>query len=266
LNYRNIWILPLLLCGGMATAAPTADALAEYRRAGESFFMLIAEAEAGEKVARLRDAEFGRLVEALSDERRMLVEGPYSSEEIETDIEVCRIANKATMSLVLFDLKVSIARSQDQQAVMAEFNALMARNILQFQDEMTALQPFLFRCLAKQMRGLERFIASLPPEQFTDVRRSGIVKMRQGISMAYHGALSDANDPAFQESYRITVLAALAETAEVYALAMPLPERKRIADAMARSAAPENGRMGAYAAQIERAFRSEACSTLCSIE
>lgn len=266
MNRANIWLLPLLLCGGMATAAPTAEALAEYRLASERFSTRIAEAEAGDKAAQLRDAEFARLVEALSDERAMLVEGPYSSGEVETDIEICGIANKATMSLVLFDLKASIAPSQDQQALMVEFNALMVRNILEFQDEFTQLQPFLFRCLAKQLRGLEQFIASLSPEQFTDVRRGGVVKMRQAILMTFHNILTAAGDPALKESYRIAVVSALAETAETYASAVPLSGRKLLADAAARSATSGDVRFDAYATQIMRAFRSETCATLCMVE
>lgn len=259
-------MFPLLLCGNMAVAAPTAEALSEYRQAAKRFSVLIAEAEVGDKTVQLRSAEFSMLVAILSDERKILVEGPFSTEESETDIEICGLSNKAVMALMLFDLKAAITQSQDQQALITEFNALMARNILLFQDELMALQPFLFRCLAKQIRGLERFIVSLPPEQLTDVRRGGAVKMRRGILMTYFGILSAASDPAYKEGYRLTLLAALAETAESFALAMPLSERKRIADATELHLALEDKRMSAYAMQIRSAFRSEKCSTLCAIE
>lgn len=266
MSYGNIWLLPLLLYGGMATAAPTAEALADYRSASERFSTRIAEAEAGGKATQLRGGDFGALVEALSDERALLVEGPYSSGEVETDIEICGIANKTTMSLVLFDLKASLAPLQDPQARAVEFEALMTRNTLLFQDELMALQPFLFRCLAKQMRGMERFFASLPPEQFTDVRRSGLAKMRKGVLMVFQGGLSIAGEAVFSEVYRDALLSALADSAEAYASVMPLSERMKIVDMMTTSASAKHGRYGAYIERIERAFRSEACSALCAIE
>lgn len=266
MNHGNIWLLPLLLCGGMATAAPTAEALAEYRLASERFSARIAEAEAGGKAAELEGAEFGKLIEALSDERTLLVEGPYSSGEVETDIEICGIANKTIMSLVLFDLKTSIAPSQDPQAREAGLEALMTRNTLLFQDELMALQPFLFRCLAKQMRGMEQFFVSLPPEQLTDVRRGGVAKIRAGVTMIFQGGLMATGETVFSEDYRDALLSALADSAEAYASVMPLSERTRIADAVAAAASSGNRRFDAYIARIERAFRSEACSAICAIE
>ncbi len=271
MNRSALLMIPLLsflLCSGMAAAAPTAEALAGYRLASERFSTRIAEAEAeaGDKVVQLRDAEFGALIEALSDERTLLVEGPYSIDEVETDIEICGIANKTTMSLVLFDLKASITPTQDQQTRTSELEALMARNTLQFQDELMALQPFLFRCLAKQVRGMEQFFVSLPPEQFTEVRRGGVAKMRRGVLMVFQGGLLIAGETVFSEDYRDSLLSALAEVAEAYASAMPLSERTQIVDAATASPSVTHRRFGAYIAQIKRAFQSEACSAICAIE
>jgi hypothetical protein len=270
MHHKSCWIWPLLLCAGSATAAPTAEALAAYRQAGERFATRVAEAEAsdrlGDKGAQLRDAEFAALVATLSDEGAMLVEGEDSNKEIEADVEICEISNKANISLVLFDIKARVAPSQDQQALATAFNALMVRNVLQFQDEFISLQPFLLRCLAKQMRGLERFVVSLPPEQFNDVRRRGVLGLRKSVPMIFYGGLMGASETVFREDYRDSLLSTLAENADAYAAVIPLSERKKIMEMAARVASSGNARFGVYAAQIEKAFRSEACSAICALE
>lgn len=270
MNHKSLWIWPLLLCAGSAGGAPAAEALTAYRQAGERFAMRVAEAEAGDmvsdKVARLRGAEFAALVATLSDEGAMLMKDENYNTEIETIAEICGISNKAIMSLVLFDLKANVAPSQDQQALAMAFNALMLRNVLQFQDEFISLQPFLFRCLAKEMRDLERFIVSLPPEQFNDVRRRGVLGLRKAVPMIFYGGLMGASETAFRNDYRESLLSVLAENADAYASVVPLSEREKIVELAARVMSSENGRFSAYAAQIDKAFRSETCSAICAIE
>jgi hypothetical protein len=261
-----IWILPLLAWSGIAASAPPVEILNAYREAASRFSSLIAEAEAGKKASQLRSPEFEKLVGILSDEQTMLVAGTDPKEGIGADLEVCGIVNKAVASLALFDLKDNIAKTEDQQKLMSDFNGMMNRNVLMFQDELKALQPFLFRCMAKAIPKLERFVASLDREQLTDVRRGGVVKMREGILMTFDGGLAAANDATLREDYRSALLSVLAETAEAYASVMKLPERKKIAEAMGSAALSGDERYKPYLILIARAFRSEECSAICKIQ
>jgi hypothetical protein len=265
-NHRTIWILPLLAWSGMAASAPTAKAMNEYREAANRFSSLVAEAEAGEKTSQLRSPEFEKIVAILSDEQAMLVASTDVKQEMEADLEVCGIASKAVASLMMFDLKENIAKIEGQQKLMSDFDAMMNRNVLIFQDELKELQPFLFRCIAKAIPSLDRFLASLEREQLTDVRRGGVVKMREGILMTFDSGLAGANDTTIQEDYRSAMLSVLAETAEAYASVMKLPERKKISDAIGPAALSADERYKPYLILIARAFRSEECSAICEIQ
>ena len=262
----------LLLCCGMAHAEPTEETLAEYRQAGVRFSQLVADAEASDdirtesKVSVLRTAEFSALVEVLSDEGRLPAANPDSIADIEIPLEICGTSNKAVMALVLFDLKANASSMRDVEPVMA-LEALMRRNTLAFQRELTRMQPFLLRCLASQMEGVGLFLESLPAEQLTDVRRGGVRKMRGGISMTYQGTLNLVHDPAIPDAYREVILATMAELAAAYADVIPLSERKFIVDATVRAASTNHPRFSDYVTKIEQAFRSLPCSSfLCGIE
>ncbi|MEQ1513889.1 MAG: hypothetical protein ABL934_14570 [Lysobacteraceae bacterium] len=263
---RMIWMLPLMAWSGIVVSAPPAKALAEYREAASRFSSLVVEAEAGKKVSQLRSPEFEKLVEVLSDEKMMLASAATPEDDIEVDLEICGIANRVVMSLATFDLRENVAKAEDQREILSDFNAMMTRNILMFQDELKTLQPFLIRCLAKAVPGVNRFLTSLDPEQLTDVRRRGAVKMREGSLMTYRGAFAATNDTILAEDYRRAMLSVLAETAEAYASIMPLPERRKIAETAGSAALSGDDRYQAYLVSIERAFRSEECTTICKIE
>ena len=266
MNRRMIWVLPLLAWSGIAASAPPAKALSEYREAASRFSSLVAEAEAGEKVPQLRSPEFKKLVEILSDEQTMLAASTEPEDDIEADLELCGITNNVIVSLALFDIRGNVPKTEDQQKLMSNFEVMMSRNLLIFQDELKELQPFLIRCLAKAVSKVDRFLGSLDPDQLTDIRRRGVVKMRKGILMTYSGGLAAANDTTLREDYATALLSVLAETAEAYASMMPLPERKKIAEAAGSAALSKDEQYQAYLISIARAFRSEGCSTICKIE
>lgn len=261
-------MLSLLAWSGIVSSAPPAEVLREYREAASRFSSLVAEAEAGEKVAQLRSPEFKKLVEILSDEQTMLAASAEPENDVEADLELCGITNNAIVSLAIFDIRGNIPKTDDQQESMSNFKVMMSRNLLVFQDELKELQPFLIRCLAKAVSKVDRFLGSLDPDQLTDVRRRGVVKMRTGILMTYSSGLAIANDTgtAFRVDYRKVFLSVLAETAETYASMMPLPERKKIAEAAGLAVLSGDEQYQAYLISIARAFRSEGCSTICKIE
>jgi len=49
-----------------------------------------------------------------------------------------------------------------------------------FQNELERLQPFLFRCVATEIPLLTQFAQSLKPEEFTDIRGTGLKNARNG--------------------------------------------------------------------------------------
>ena len=256
----------LLLSGGNAIAAPSAADLQAFNDAGARLLALIKDAESARKADALRTPEAKNLIQRLSDESRMLNGLPYAATNLGTIIDICEVVNRASVSLMLFDAKEQIDPKANPEQTSAALVPLMQRNILQFQNELKELQPFLLRCLAKQIPAISEFIASLKPEEITEVRRNGLARMRFGVLQVFGGAFNAVNDEQYKPDYRLALLSALAETADVFVTITQLSVRKQMADAAAESARRANPPYKAHLERVSVIFRDQSCGILCSIQ
>jgi hypothetical protein len=255
-----------LLFGANAIAAPSAADLQSFNDAGARLLVLIADAEAARKVDALRTPEAKNLIQRLSDEGRMLSGPPYTATNLGTILEICEVVNKASVSLLLFEAKAQIDPKANPEQVNAALMPLMKGNSLQFQNELKELQPFLLRCLAKQIPAISQFMASLQPEEITEVRRNGLARMRLGVLQVFAGAFDAVNDAQYKADYRLALLSALAETADIFVTITQLSVRKQIADAAAESARGANSPFKVYLERVSVAFRDQSCGVLCSMQ
>jgi len=193
-----ISVTALLLLVTLLSVVAHANDLADYLRASQEFQELVALAAKEGRVPRLMDRNAANLILVLSDSKRYLHETTYEVKDLRLLADVCGKATAAVMLYALFDLGNAIDRKADATRIALQVAQLMERNVERFQDELQHLQPFLLRCWAKQIPLLNDFIVSLPPAEFTDVRRAGIQGARQGaadvaasMSAVVHGRLRD---------------------------------------------------------------------------
>lgn len=262
--HRLTWMYITLLFSSTAMSALNSTDLSTYRNASTQLAVLIASAQNGMKAPQLKTAEVMKLVQTISDEERLLKADAYSVAEMGDLLDICAIANQASVSFLLFDLKANINPNASPQQVADSLIPLMKSNVLAFQDELKELQPFLLRCLAKEVSPMTKFLASLKPADYTEIRRQGLAKMRSGLVQVYAGALQTANDPDVRDDYRIALLSALAETSVAFASVLELPVRKQIRDAMTFAAASTTGQYKLYLDRIADALSDERCDGLCA--
>jgi hypothetical protein len=263
---KAFWQTVMLLWSSTALCAPSADALAGYKDAGARLAALIASAQDAKERQQLKTPEVMSLVATISDEARMLGTGAHSMAELGTLMEICDVANKASMSLTLFDLKSHLDPKGTAQQQQAAVIPLMNSNTLAFQDELKELQPFLFRCLASQVPPLTEFILSLKPADFTAVRREGLLGARSGLMQIYVGALRVGSEGQVRDDYRHAVLEALAETAATFASIVELPTRRKVHEAMLVAASKATGPDKLHLTRIATAFGDVRCDSLCAIQ
>lgn len=249
---------PVLLC------SPSAADLAVYKQTGERLVSLIEAAQAERGVPQLKTTEVMDLIRGMSEESRILRRGSYPESEVGTLIEVCGLANKVSVSLVLFELNEHISAGASQAETRAKVFALMHRNTLTFQDELQVIQPFLLRCLAKQLSAVSQFAASLSAEEITDVRRQGLATMRSGLTQLYVGVVVTANDARYSDAFRLSLLTALAETSGVFASAIELPVRRQLHETARIAASQSDQPYKRLLSRIVRALSRESCEELCA--
>jgi hypothetical protein len=263
---KAYWQCVLLLWSSPAFCAPSADDLAAHRDAGARLAALIAKAQDAKQLQQLKTPEVMSLVKTISDEERMLGTGTYSMAEIGTLMQICDVANKASMSLTLFDLRSHVDPKGTAQQIQAAMIPLMNSNTLAFQDELKEIQPFLFRCLAKEVAPMTAFTLSLKPSEFSPARRQGLLGARSGLMQVYVGALQAGKEGQVRDDYRAATLAALAETAATFASIVELSTRRKIHEATLDAASKATGPDKLHLTRIATAFGDETCEGLCAIQ
>lgn len=265
MNCKIPWMCMALFCGSTALCAPSPVDLAAYQNAGARLLTLIATAEEKGQVAELRTPEFMRLVKIVSDEERVLRKDPYPINELGSLFDTCDVANRVSVSLSLFGLKGRLDPKKTGQEMQAAIVSLANSNIVAFQDELKEVQPFLLRCMAKEVQPMTQFMSSLKPAEFTEVRRQGLVQSRSGLLQVYAGALQVANDATYRDEYRISLLAALAESSAHFASVMELHTRRELRDATRIAAFKATGAYKVHLVHIGQALSNETCDGLCAI-
>ncbi len=258
-------VFVILVWSSQVFCEPSSADLAAHKEAGARLTSLIQKAQDSSQVSQLKSPTVMSLVKVISNEARILKSDPYTSAELGTLLDICEVANRASMSLILFDLKAHLNETMTQSQIQAEAFALMNRNTAMFQNELKELQPFLIRCLAKEVQPMTQFMTSLKPADFTDVRRQGLAQARSGIYKIYAGALQISNETTYREDFRIALLVVLAETSDRFVSMFQLPERKQLYDSMKISASRASGSYKVYLTRIANSLSIDTCEGLCAL-
>lgn len=230
--------------------------------ASKSLANLLADAQQGGKVKQLRNAEFQAVVAELSDKKYL--DAIYWQQDVSRLMDICGKSNEAVVSISLFDLKSAMHSKSTKEDVQAAVVQISTKNTVEFQGELTMLQPFLIACMAKAMPLMAEFFVSLPSDQMTDVRRAGLIQMRGGLLSVYFSALQAASQTQLRQSYRLALMQSLAENSAAYAATMQLAVRKSIVDAVqsVRPVAPPE--FSAYLNTISKEMSIKKCDGLCA--
>lgn len=260
--FRGLCIAFLLVLAGHATAA---DDVAVYSEAGKKLAALVAKAEKADDAKLLQTEETNQLVTVLSDEQRFLQKRNYSKDQLGDVLQLCGTSNKAVMSLALFHLKGSIDPKANQKVIAQQVAALMEKNVKRFGRYLEHLQPFMIRCMARQVSPMSDFMASLAPQEMTAVRRKGLEQARNGFAQLIIGVLKNSNDARYNKTYRLAIIKALAESAPELVSTLPIKMRSRIQSVATAGSDSVSADFTPYMKQIYQALDSKECKGLCAI-
>ncbi len=254
----------IALASGQADAQNPTQRAQAYLDAGAQLDQRIARQATQKHMPRITEPETAALLAVLSDRDRFLESAPYGVGDIGELMAICGEANRVTMAYALSGLKEQMDGTADAEAITRQMVQLMARNIQSYQPELEQLQPFLLRCLARQVQPMADFMATLPAQELTPVRMAGLQQLRGGLMNAYAGHLQSVDNPALSMSYRTRLLGALAENSPLFAAALLPASRQHIAQA-ARALldkAPADSRADLQAIAV--AMDTTDCTGLCT--
>jgi len=227
-----------LLCANHASAeAP--PGLGRFIAAAKRFEELQKVAQAKNTMPRLSDPEVRDLLRTLSDADGLFGTARYDKNDMLVVLDACGRGNRITMAYNFNGLSGVLDKSDSRDVMTSKVMSLQLRNAATFQDEEISLHAFQLRCFAKLEPIMKDFVSSLPPAEWTDIRRQGLEKVRQGIVGMFHGGLmmlGIGNGPVKPENQALMVkpenqalmVSALAETAPTFVEMIPVAQRKSI--------------------------------------
>jgi hypothetical protein len=242
-------------------AAPSAS---DYLITAKTFQALQAKATDVASMPRASDPGMKEMLGVLSDER-MFTERKYTQADFSTLLDVCGAANTHNMAYILFDMKTKVTERSDFMKMATQIRELSERNTVTFQEELSALQPFLIRCMASQIALIEEFWDSLSSKDRTDIRKNGAIQARQGIVNIYVGLLSSLQLEKISDANRHKHARALSDSAQVFAQMISLQQRSAIRTGVKEVQPKVGAEYQKYLDQIVQAMDQKRCGSLCAL-
>lgn len=238
--------------------------------ASRAFAEKVSTAAQQHAMPRLTDADAAPLITTWSDHRRFLDGHEFTPGEMNGLIEMCHTANQIHVAYALYDLNRRVDRSSQLPGVAKQTGDVIMQNTYAFQQELALIQPFLVRCMAKQLVPLASMLNGLTPqsraEQLTDTRLARMRGMLGGLSSNYVGMFALLRDEQLSAAYKLAMLEALADVATAAQAAMSLGVRKQVLTELTALDPAVKASFGKYLDQIALAMRNTTCDGLCAIQ
>lgn len=257
---RLFSLLLAALCGVTALPAGARD-FSSYLAASKAVL-------AKRELPRLKDPMGAVLLDIVGDSAQFLDGTPFTQDEMMPLMEVCTTANQLNVTYMLHGLQQVMANvdKSDEQAVKAALQGMAARNVVEYQDELAILLPFTHRCQARMAPLMVKFLADLPPEELTDVRKAGARQVQNGAYSSYAAYLIAISGTGIREANMRRLSSAMAEVAPAYASILTLPLRRQLRDQVVAAKAKAQGEFADDLSKVIQAMESDSCNAMCSLQ
>jgi hypothetical protein len=177
--------------------------------------------------------------------------------------EVCAPINAAAVKHMFVGTSALKNKGLSQADLAQTLSRAMQQNAQTYENEIVRLTAANLNCTTAHLPFLERFVESLPPGEFTPVRRDRLEKMGRGLGNAVFGLASQSLVPGSSpENSRMAMDVALRHAPKVISIASP-SYRKLLVAQMAmiegRIAAP----LRSDFVQLKSILNETSCTSLC---
>lgn len=254
------------LFGLFIIRSANADEFTQYADVSLEFNQLVAKTAAQHKMPRLSDPVVTTLITTMSDHRRFLNVHDFSVSVLGEVMSMCQTATRVSVSYLLFDLDKHIDKTnQNPIEITRRTSDVAASNAVTYQDEITPILSFQYRCLAKVVPLLSTFVATLKPEEFTATRRDGLIQARRGAFTSFVGVIQTATETAISLHNRRLMFDVMAEVTPFYSQILDLPSRKQILEHLNSRAGSIPKEFSDQYQQVVKDLGSTTCEALCRL-
>lgn len=244
-----------------------AQQVAEYQSISRQFFEQRDRLASKREMPRLTDVNSASVISALADKSRFLDTLGDKKESLTDLMGICAEAARITVAYSFFDLANQVDLSTaSRDELKRKMHDVMLANTRRFQPELGLLQPFVIRCLAKQIAPTSELVNGFKPEELTAVRLDGLRKLRVGIANTYIRMLADASDDGLGDQYRSSIFDVLAETSETLQAVLQPKERQQVIQSLRSLPVGIQVSFESKLKAIEVAMSHNECADLCMIK
>ena len=147
----------------------------------------------------------------------------------------------------------------------AEIRALTS-NVIAYQDELAFTQRFAISCLGAVTEATANYVVSMNPGDWTEARKSGVRRMRDGAAALYANVAVTAVSRGHMRPANLSlVLDAMISQADVVAAAIQPSDRIKVQNAIDAAASSVSPETQAKLEAIRKAMSRKDCSGLCAV-
>lgn len=242
----------LCLLGFAARAEVPANGPAYMDAAYASVETMIAGLSAKQPaMPRLADPVDGKVLADAWNEPAILGAKPYGAADIPALLGIVQKQTRILQAYTLF--------SPDRKPPDS------ARNVVEFQDELTRTHVFLLKAAAASMQAINNFASQLGAEDKTDARLKGMRQMRLGLQEIVSGAAQALRNPALRPSNQLLIAKALADNAADIVAGTTPPARQALAASLQVAQAILKPDAKKAVGDFTQLLSTAACAGLCQL-
>jgi hypothetical protein len=267
-NISKIFLAALMLAFAAPAAAETE--MDKYFAAGKRFEALQAEAAKKGALPRLSDPAVAETLAIISNKSGTFGSAAFPMNKEAMDRDVCGVANKvqAAYGMSLLGLEALVKEKKvppkdDPDSIANIMHELMNRNLITYQDEIFPLLAFGANCFSASLPLLIDFVAKLPSEQMTEIRRQGIVKGRNGVNELVTGAMAILLEPRYSEENKIIQLKSALRNLPVLSGMLTLKDRAQLIVNIEATLPTIPKAHQAEVAELAKVLSDQKCEGLC---
>lgn len=253
----------VLLAAGIGPAA--SHDLASYKRASDQFAKLSALSQSQHRMPSWSEPEAASVLKVMTDERRFLDAEKYTPADVNSLLETCEMARRASLAYYLFDAAIAPEHKGDASKITAVKQEVAKRKLIAYQNEAFALLAFQQHCFGLSLTFMAERAQTQASAQLSQQQRDGVAQIRLGAVQGLLGAVQMARINDISAANRHKLFASMALTASNYAQTLDVRTRGevRVYFQQLRATLPQEFHV--YLDEIGKELASSSCTGMCSL-
>lgn len=249
------YVLPTVILALLiqpASAGLADGALNNLKAASGQFEALLKEEAARTSPPRLTDEKAKPVFGVLFDDTKILGSHPYTSAEVEPLLTVFGGYFGMTKSYLGFR--------------NAQGTNNIADNEFEYQNELSKLAEEMVKTSGAVSEALDDYVKTTPADQISEDRKSGLARMRTGVSQVVSGVITLLQNPRYSAENKLLLANAIVETAPYLRQILRVEDRKAFAKSALDSLLNSPKEVEPLINEFSNAMNNEDCINLCALK